>query len=121
MFSSDLMPKGLHGLCTEVTTIEDDDLWKNPGSKSPKIMSDLIKAGLLESESDVLEIHIEKIKEAYPIYDLNYKNNFENWLKEAAQFKNLHLLGRTACFWYNNMDHSIQSALELSSKLLNRS
>ena len=35
-----------------------------------------------------------------------------------ARFENFHLAGRTGLFWYNNMDHSMECAMQLVHKLL---
>jgi UDP-galactopyranose mutase len=40
--------------------------------------------------------------------------------KIAERAKNLHLLGRTGKFWYNNMDHSIAMAMKLSRALIDK-
>ena len=37
---------------------------------------------------------------------------------QLNQFDNLHLAGRTGLFWYNNMDHSMENAMQLSRRLL---
>ena len=42
-------------------------------------------------------------------------------MREAiGGFNNLHLAGRTGLFWYNNMDHSMENAFQLSRRLLKK-
>ena len=50
---------------------------------------------------------------AYPVYDLNYKENIElikNWLLE--EHPNLYPMGRNGMHRYNNQDHSMMSAVK---------
>ena len=38
--------------------------------------------------------------------------------RESQLDQNLRLAGRTGLFWYNNMDHSIENAMQLTRRLL---
>ena len=60
---------------------------------------------------------MEKIKNSYPIYELNYRDKLKNVFDALGSFNNLVLAGRTGCFWYNNMDHSIEQAIDIFNKI----
>ena len=50
---------------------------------------------------------------AYPVYDLNYKENIDkikNWLLE--DHPNLYPMGRNGMHRYNNQDHSMMTAVK---------
>ena len=67
---------------------------------------DLVTVGLLEPGiSRPIEMH--KLKYAYPVYDLTYKENLETLKRAAKAVENLHTTGRQGLYRYNNMDHSI--------------
>ncbi|MCK4776735.1 MAG: FAD-dependent oxidoreductase, partial [Actinomycetia bacterium] len=113
LFNSSNAPKGKSGICAEVTCYKDDSFWKNPVSLENNIRNNLIKNLILKDGKDIIDVKIETIENAYPIYTLNYKKEIMAAKESLKTFKNLKLLGRTANFWYNNMDHSIQSAINL--------
>jgi UDP-galactopyranose mutase len=57
------------------------------------------------------------IKDTYPIYSMNYKEIFNGAHKQVKEFsKNIHLIGRSGAFWYNNSDHSIRMAIEFANR-----
>jgi UDP-galactopyranose mutase len=47
----------------------------------------------------------------YPVYDAHYRQHLDVIRAHLARFDNLHLVGRTGLFKYNNSDHSILTAL----------
>ena len=77
-----------------------------------------MKVGLVKKPMDVKRVHIERIRDAYPVYEIDYLRKLDLFFKLAGRFKNLYLAGRTGKFWYNNMDHSIEDAKELATRLL---
>ncbi|MCK4792257.1 MAG: FAD-dependent oxidoreductase [Desulfobacteraceae bacterium] len=117
LFNPALAPPGKSGLCVEVTSREDEDLWKNPSALDPELRRSLKKFGVIKDEKDVIDVHIERISNAYPVYKLDYQEKQKMAFEMLREFENIRLLGRTATFWYNNMDHSIGAALDLCKKM----
>ncbi len=118
--SPDTCPQNAVGYCCEVTCMVGDDRWKNGENLSDWIIEDLIKVGMLKDRNNVVDIKIERIPHSYPIYSENYTEELVTMRKNLAQFDNLHLAGRTGLFWYNNMDHSMENAFQLSRRLLSK-
>ncbi len=54
----------------------------------------------------------------YPVIGEDDKEQYNQYKAKAAQYKNLYLLGRLAEYRYINMDATVESALRLSSKIL---
>ena len=108
-----------HGICVEVTLAKDNMKWKNPLKKIDQIIKDLIKVNVIPNKNVVKNVHIERISNTYPVYDLYYKDELNRIRTKLSCFKNLFLLGRCGSFWYNNMDHSIRQALDLAEKIGN--
>ena len=106
-FSDDTAPGDSTVVCCEITCREGDDHWKLTQEEAGRLaISDLETLGLIKpGAARVIDMH--KLRYAYPIYDLTYKDNL-NVLKAAAkEVKNLHTTGRQGLYRYNNMDHSI--------------
>jgi protoporphyrinogen oxidase len=113
-----MAPAGKTGLCVEVTGFEGEGAWKDPEALVPQILSDLVRLKLVASERDFGAVHIERVRDTYPIYDLRYKESFALASRMVKPFKNLKLLGRTGAYWYNNSDHSMKMSLHLARHLL---
>lgn len=117
-FSDDTCPPGTTGLCVEVTCREGDARWQHAERLTDWVIDDLIKVGMFPSRRDVQDVFVERVHESYPIYHKEYPGELDQARKALSRFENLHLAGRTGMFWYNNMDHSMENAMQLSRKLL---
>lgn len=113
LFNPSLSPPGSSGICAEVTCAYDDAAWRAPESYEYVVRKSLAAVGLIKGVDSILGCNIEKIRHAYPIYKLDYRDKLKAALDITGTIGNLTLLGRTGAFWYNNMDHSIAAALKL--------
>ncbi len=119
-FAPSNTPQGKRSMCVEVACREDDDVFHNPGKYLDRVMLDLKHVGLLKTDREVLSVHPETFAWAYPIYELGYRRNLEKFDEQLSRFGNLYAAGRLGRFWYNNMDHCIEEALELSERIVDR-
>ena len=108
------------GYCCEVTCMVGDERWKSGERLTDWILDDLIKVGMLKDRNNVIDVRLERIPCSYPIYDSTYPEELADSRKALGEFSNLHLAGRTGLFWYNNMDHSMENAFQLSRRLLKK-
>ncbi len=93
---------GLEHFCSE-----GDKYW-NMSSEEWKAFAidELLKMGIISSEKDVDDSHIERIKKAYPAYFDTYKD-IDKLTSFLKSFDNLYCIGRNGQHRYNNMDHSM--------------
>lgn len=106
-FSDDSAPGEKTVVCCEITCREGDEHWTASEEELSKIAEDdLVRVGLLEPGIS-RTIDIERLKYAYPVYDLTYRENLDTLKQAAKEVKNLHTTGRQGLYRYNNMDHSI--------------
>jgi len=86
---------------------EKDDLWEMKDKELVSLAKqEILKIGLCQ-EKDIVDGFVCRVKDAYPVYNVNYKKPLglsNNFLRD---FKNIHPCGRGGLFRYNNMDHSI--------------
>ena len=97
---------GLEYFCTE-----GDELWSMDKEKFIEMaINELVHIGFINAE-DVIDSTQVKIKKAYPAYYGSY-----NQLDEVKNFldsiDNLFCIGRNGQHRYNNMDHSMMTAME---------
>lgn len=119
-FNKGMVPEGKDSLCVEVNSHTDDGAWDNPELLIERVKKDLIKVGLVGRLEDIGNIHIEKVKNAYPIYTIDYPHHLKMVKDSLDRFENLELAGRTALFWYNNMDDCIENGLETVRNIIKR-
>ena len=72
--------------------------------------AELVKINIAKPE-DFMEQKSYKVEKAYPAYFGSYKN-FEIVKDFINSMENLYPIGRNGMHKYNNMDHSILTALE---------
>jgi protoporphyrinogen oxidase len=108
-FCPDTVPAGLASLCAEIT-VQEQPPAERIAALQPQVLEELEGVGLLR-RSDVLDVHAEYVPSAYPVYDLGYQRRVESALGSLSGWTNVVCTGRTALFWYNNMDDSIEKAL----------
>jgi protoporphyrinogen oxidase len=79
--------------------------------------AELVKMGIIEA-GDVLDSHRERVKKAYPAYFDTYENIdvLINYLNTVG---NLYCVGRNGQHRYNNMDHSMLTAIRAAECIEN--
>ena len=72
-------------------------------------IKELASMGIID-ESDVIDYHRERVKKAYPAYFDTYKD-MDKLIEYLNGFGNLYCVGRNGQHRYNNMDHSMATAM----------
>ena len=94
----------------EYTCKEGDKYWNMEDKEfSEFAIDELTKLGIIDKE-DVIDYHREKIKKAYPAYFDTY-SEIDKLVKYLNKFSNLYCIGRNGQHRYNNMDHSMVTAM----------
>ncbi|MBR4582878.1 MAG: NAD(P)/FAD-dependent oxidoreductase [Bacteroidales bacterium] len=96
-----------------------DEMWNMTEKDfTTMVIGEMIKLGLIECESDVLDTHLERVKKAYPAYFDTYAefDTLKSWLDKIP---NLYCVGRNGQHRYNNIDHSMMTSFEAVNNILN--
>lgn len=102
----------------EYTCKEGDKYWNMSDEEfSQFAINELASMNIIEKE-DVLDFHREKIKKAYPAYFDTYKY-MDKLIEYLNKFENLYCVGRNGQHRYNNMDHSMLTAIEAVNNIKN--
>ena len=104
---ADTMWLGLEYFCDE-----GDDLWQMSDSGLASLAkNELVEIGIISANEPFIDYHIERVKKAYPAYFGSYHqlSAIRTWLDEIP---NLYCIGRNGQHRYNNMDHSMMTAME---------
>ncbi|MDR2191630.1 MAG: hypothetical protein LBO62_01945, partial [Endomicrobium sp.] len=104
---------GLEYFCNE-----GDDLWNMPEKDFINFASgELEKIGIIKKEN-ILDACRVKVPKAYPAYFGTY-NKFHLIKEFTDRYSNLFLIGRNGQHKYNNMDHSMLTAMEAVDNIIN--
>ena len=96
-------------LCAEVTGDYADVVGK--------VVDDVVRTGLVAREQ-ILDTMVKRENFSYPVYDRQYQEVIATAQAALGQFKNLHLIGRSAEFEHKEVDDNFASAVELTGQLL---
>ena len=76
---------------------------------------ELEKIGVID-KNDVVDSHRERVKKAYPAYFDTY-NRIDELISYLNGFENLYCVGRNGQHRYNNMDHSMLTAINTAKAI----
>jgi len=97
---------------------ETEELWKKSDEEMARFAIDeLVRISIIDKE-DVLDYHVVRMLKAYPAY-FNTYGSFDIVRSFTDSFENLFLIGRNGMHKYNNMDHSILTAMLAAENIAN--
>ena len=104
----------------EYFATENDEMWNiSDEDFINDAIDELVKLNFIYSKSDVDEKVLYRVKKAYPAYFGSYEN-FEDVKQFLLSIDNLYCIGRNGQHRYNNMDHSMLTAMETVDAILNK-
>ena len=104
---------GLEYFCNE-----GDKMWTSPDEVFiQNAVEELVKIGVIESKEKVIDSTLLRVKKAYPAYFGTYAE-FDKVKEYLDGFSNLYCVGRNGQHRYNNMDHSMVTAMVACEQIL---
>ncbi len=105
---------GLEYFCNE-----GDELWSMTDEDFAKMgIQEMIKMNLIDSEKNVIDTHVERVKKAYPAYFDTYEH-IDELRTYLNTIPNLYCVGRNGQHRYNNLDHSMCTSFETVKNIIN--
>ncbi len=102
----------------EYTCDEGDKYWNMTDKEFIDFAIDELVSMNIISKDQVEDSHRERIKKAYPAYFDTYKD-IDKLIKYVNGIENLYCIGRNGQHRYNNMDHSMVTAMEAVKNIRN--
>lgn len=116
-FADTVAPEDKTVVCCEITCLHGDETWNLDLEGAAKIAEqDLVTVGLLKP-GESKGLWLTRLRYAYPVYDLTYRDNLNTLLDYAKSVRNLDSTGRQGLYRYNNMDHSVAMGRTLAKRL----
>ena len=102
----------------EYFVTEGDEFWQMSEEEFARFgIAEMVKMGLIDSPDVVLDVHMEKVKKAYPAYFDTY-DEIDTLVDYLSSIDNLYCVGRNGQHRYNNIDHSMVTSFETVKNIL---
>ncbi len=110
-WSAGMTRPGFTCLGVEYFCFAGDDLWDMPDNALVQLAArELGRIGLLDPEH-VVEGTAIRVRHAYPVYDVGYREAVRRLRRTVDGLENLETVGRNGLHRYNNQDHSMWTAV----------
>ncbi len=111
-WSEALAPPGKTSIVLEYFCNAGDEVWRQSDDKLRESAErDLVeRLGFLE-RGEIVDAFAIHSRDAYPRYDIGYRQAVESIKGFLGSFQNLAIVGRGGTFRYNNTDHAIETGL----------
>jgi protoporphyrinogen oxidase len=116
-FGFDIQPPNATILIAEVNCDTSETIWSNEEKAIEKVLNDLEDEKII-SRDEVIDSHVFKAPNAYPIYLLGYEKNLEtvfNWIDEIS---NMQSIGRQGAFSYVNSHIAMKMAYNAADNII---
>jgi protoporphyrinogen oxidase len=122
-FAPNTCPEGYYNVICELTDSQRTPRYfQDPAAHRDTVLDELIEMSLFKARRFVDAVYINPVVDTYPIYHRRFHKEFSDAVRAVKQYsRNIHLLGRSGAFWYNNSDHSIRMALDMAKFLVGKS
>ncbi len=104
-------------LGAEYFCMEGDELWRKSDREMAQLVIDELERIAVIDRADVLDSIVARMPKTYPAYFGVYAR-FNEVRQYLDQFENLFLVGRNGMHKYNNMDHSMLTAMTAVDNIL---
>ena len=102
----------------EYFCFEGDETWNMTEEEFAKLgIAEMVKIGLIDDADSVLDVHMERVKKAYPAYFDTYEE-MPKLVEYLSSIENLYCVGRNGQHRYNNLDHSMCTSFEAVKNIL---
>lgn len=106
------------GLGLEYFCDEGDELWRQDDAELIALATREIRAVGLAPTAEVIDGRVYRVADAYPVYDSKYAASLARIREFCDGLENLRTIGRNGLHRYNNMDHSMLTAMYAARMLL---
>jgi protoporphyrinogen oxidase len=99
-FSAHMIPEGKTILCAEMTFAQDDPRTKCSDEELLNLVIPQLEECNVLRKEDIASYFSKDLRDGYPIYHVNYKEDVEKYLTYVERFENMYSVGRQGMFNY---------------------
>ncbi|GBE02042.1 MAG TPA: FAD-dependent oxidoreductase [Nitrospirae bacterium] len=117
-WSPTMAPEGKTHIVAEYFCFKGDKIWNSSDEElTSTTVGHLEKLGFTNKD-EVIDSYVLRVPKAYPLFEIGYREHYSKILRYLQNFKNLHIIGRSGMFRYYNMDHAMESGIEVAEHIL---
>jgi protoporphyrinogen oxidase len=107
-------------IVTEYFCFKGDDIWRASDKELSEItVSNLENLGFIRND-EVIGTIVIRVPKAYPLFEVGYEEYCNKVWEYLDKFENLYIAGRTGMFKYHNMDHAIETGIEVAESIMKK-
>lgn len=95
----------------EYVVSQSDSFWQLRDKQLIELAKDEVEKLGFARKEEVIDAKVVRELKVYPVYDLGYQKYLNTVREYLSSFDNLSLVGRNGMHKYNNMDHSMLTAM----------
>ena len=119
-WSEKMAPEGKTIIVAEFFSFKGDVIWSKSDEELTAItVENLENMGFIKKH-EVIGSSIVRVPNAYPLFEVGYKERCDEIYEYLGRFKNLHITGRSGMFRYYNMDHAIESGIKTAKRIIKK-
>jgi protoporphyrinogen oxidase len=119
-WSPEMAPEMKTHIVSEYFCFKGDGIWNSSDEELTNItVQQLERLGFINN-ADVIDSCVVRVPNAYPLFELGYKEHYTKILRYLSNFRNLQIIGRSGMFRYYNMDHAMESGIEAAENILKK-
>ncbi len=120
-WSPDMAPADKTHIVSEYFCFEGDDIWNSEDKELASVTVKQLEDMGFIVEKDVINSYVMRIPRAYPLFEVGYTEYYAKIIKYLENFSNLNIVGRSGMFRYYNMDHAMESGIEVAERIISKS
>jgi protoporphyrinogen oxidase len=120
-WSPEMAPAGQTHLVAEYFCDRDDETWNSSDEELTTTTANHLQRLKFLEVTEVKASCVMRIPYAYPVFNVDYRENLQIITDWLDQFGNLHLIGRSGRYSYLNMDCAMESGIQAVEKVIERS
>ncbi len=120
-WSPEMAPAGQTHLVAEYFCDRDDGTWNSSDEQLTTTTANHLQRLKFLEATEVKDSCVIRIPYAYPVFNVDYRENLQIITDWLDQFGNLQLIGRSGRYSYLNMDCAMESGIQAVEKVIERS
>ena len=120
-WSEKMAPEGKTIIVAEFFSFKGDRIWNKSDEELTSITVENLENMGFVKKHEMIGSAVVRVPNAYPLFEIGYKERCDEIYEYLGRFKNLHITGRSGMFRYYNMDHAIESGIKTAERIIKKS
>ncbi len=120
-WSEKMAPEGKTIIVAEFFSFKGEGIWSKSDEELTAITVENLENMGFVKKHEIIGSVVVRVPNAYPLFEIGYKERCDEIYEYLGRFKNLHITGRSGMFRYYNMDHAIESGIKTAERIIKKS